>query len=142
MSINATLFGRMGADPETRDAGSGTVTSIRVASDHGFGDRKTTTWVTVSIWGKRGKWVGENMQKGERLVAYGMLHQRTYTKKDGTEGTSLDLEATQVDRVDWPAKDAAQSPPRGAYAPAAPSSAPTTPGGAFIDPNDPNQMPF
>lgn len=139
MSINATIFGRMGADPETRDAGSSTVTSIRIASDHGFGERKTTTWVSVSIWGKRGQWVSDNMRKGERVVASGMLHQRTWTKKDGSEGLSLDLEATQVDRVDWPAKDAAQAPQGRSYAPSAPTQAPA---GQFIDANDPNGMPF
>jgi len=141
MSINATLFGRMGADPETRDAGSSTVTSIRVASDHGFGDRKTTTWVSISIWGKRGQWVSDNMRKGERVVASGMLHQRTWTKKDGTEGMSLELEATQVDRVDWPEKSAAMSPAAEAPQPRAYSSAPKAPA-SVIDPNDPNAMPF
>jgi len=141
MSITATIFGRMGADPETRDAGSSTVTSIRVASDHGFGDRKTTTWVSVSIWGKRGQWISDNMRKGERVVASGMLHQRTWTKKDGTEGLSLELNATQVDRVDWPEKGATSSSPSPAgraYTPQpTPAAAPN-----FIDPNDPNAMPF
>jgi single-strand DNA-binding protein len=136
MSINATIFGRMGADPETRDAGSSTVTSIRIASDHGFGDRKTTTWVSVSIWGKRGQWVSDNMRKGERVVASGMMQHRTWTKKDGSDAISLELDATQVDRVDWPARDATEAPQPRAYA-----SAPKAPA-SVIDPNDPNAMPF
>lgn len=72
MTISATIIGRLGAPPETRNTTSGhAVTEFRVATDHGFGDRKTTTWVSASIWGKRGQTAADHFSKGDGIILLG-----------------------------------------------------------------------
>ena len=71
MTISATIIGRLGAPPETRQVGQHTVTEFRVATDHGFGDRRTTTWVSVSIWGKRGQTAADHFSKGDGIILLG-----------------------------------------------------------------------
>lgn len=91
MPISATVIGRLGQDPETRQAGSSTVTSLSVASDHGFGDRKTTTWVKVSLWGKDGERAVGHLHKGDPVGCTGDMVLREYQSAKGA-GKSLELE--------------------------------------------------
>ena len=63
--INATIVGRLGKDPEVRDTSHGSVCSVSVAADHGYGANKTTTWVKLSAW--RG--LGDTLNKLLKLDA-------------------------------------------------------------------------
>jgi len=52
--INFT--GNCGRDAETKFLGNGdAVTSFSVALSSGFGDKKITTWLNCSMYGKRGE---------------------------------------------------------------------------------------
>ena len=93
--INGTITGRLGRDPETRDVNGRTVCTLAVASDHGWGERKTTTWIRVSVWGKQGDAAARSLSKGDGVVVAGLLHLRTYQGQDGTERTSLECEANR-----------------------------------------------
>jgi single-strand DNA-binding protein len=66
-----TLSGRIGGDAETRTAGNGEVTSFSLAVDQGWGERKTTNWYRVSIWGDRGRKLAGHILKGNKLVVTG-----------------------------------------------------------------------
>ena len=47
-----TATGRIAADAEVRFTPSGDpVASFRIASDVGFGDKKTTNWFSCQVWG-------------------------------------------------------------------------------------------
>ena len=122
MSIQGTIFGRLGRDPETRTAGQNTVTSFSVACDHfagkgkgSNGGDKTTTWVNVSVWGPRGSALQTRLKKGKRVVATGELFERPWTDKAGVAQKSIDLDAKHVDIVDWD-----DAPPASAGSSAAP----------------------
>jgi single-strand DNA-binding protein len=72
MSIQGTIIGRLGKDPETRTIGSGKqVTNFNVACDHGFGEKKTTTWVRVAWWGERAAKVAATLKKGSGVIFTG-----------------------------------------------------------------------
>ena len=109
--ISATIFGRLGARPETRDAGSSTVTALRVASTHGYKERKTTTSISVNLRGTRGDWLAQNLDKGERVIATGQLYARTWENKDGEERSQLTLDANNVEKLDWNDAPKAQAAP-------------------------------
>jgi len=132
MPINATVFGRLGDDPETRDAAGSTVCSLRVASSDGYGDRRTTTWLNINIWGKRGEWVAENMKKGERVLVTGQLHERKWGEEANQR--ALELRADTVTRIDWPEEKPAAAPGPAKKAPKKKAD--------HIDPNDPESLPF
>ena len=71
---NLTVNGRIGKDAELRTLQNGqTVCSFTLASDQGFGDKKTTNWFRISLWGKRGQSLAPYLLKGGQVVVAGEL---------------------------------------------------------------------
>jgi len=76
-----TISGRIGADAEVRKAGDGDVTSFNVAVDQGYGDRKTSNWYRVSVWGKKGAGAAPYLLKGGVVTVVGELEIGEYNGK-------------------------------------------------------------
>lgn len=129
-----TLIGHLGRDPETKTVGSDTVTSFSLATSRKRKDQEFTTWWNCSMWGDRGKRIGQYLGKGDPILVVGEAYQRPYTTKDGREGVAL-----EVDVRDWSFVGAKgdQSAPRQSSQPAAPSTQPSA-GRADYD----NDIPF
>ena len=102
--------GRLGRDPESRTTDYGEVASTAIAFDHGYGDRKSTTWVRVSAWGKLGELLCR-LEKGNRVSVSGELFTSTWTDKDNQERTELELKATAITVIDWPERAEAEEGP-------------------------------
>lgn len=97
--LNTYAFtGRLGADAETRYTGSGTaVWSARVAVGYGYGDNKGTNWITAQVFGKRAESLAKlDLTKGTQVAVTGELRVREYDRKDGTKGTSVEVNASDV----------------------------------------------
>lgn len=105
--IRATITGNLTADPDRRDLGQGkSVTSFTVASTPGKFNSNTKEWddgetlfVRVSVWGDKGDAVVENFSKGNEVVVYGNITQRTYINRQQVEVKSLEVSAIKVARV-------------------------------------------
>ena len=89
--IHATIIGRLGrdAEPVKSDAGG---CSFSVACDQGFGEKKRTNWVRVTVWGKRGVTLQPMLAKGARVAVRGGLETREHEGK-----TYLELRADEVE---------------------------------------------
>lgn len=101
MSNVFSFTGAIGRDAEVRSTPSGqTVVSFTVANNIGFGDRQQTLWLRVSLWGKRAEGSLHNyLKKGQQVFVSGELSTREYQANDGTNRTSLELNANIVDLV-------------------------------------------
>lgn len=86
--INATITGHLGRDPEQK--GDGPVI-IAVASSHGFGERKTTTWTRIALWGKQGETALAHLKKGSGVAVAALLYLREW-EQDGRSGTVLEAD--------------------------------------------------
>lgn len=75
------ITGRIAKDAERRRAGDSDVVSFDVASDQGFGDRKTTNWFRCQMWGKRGTSVQPYLLKGAMVTVSGEFETSTYNDK-------------------------------------------------------------
>lgn len=111
-----TFDGRLGTDPELRYTPAGEpVLSFRVASDIGFGDRKTTNWFACQVWGKRAEALKQYLAKGSPVTVYGQLTLREWTDKEGVKRTSPDVRVNELtlqgSRDEQPARIAHQAPP-------------------------------
>ena len=94
---NLCATGRIGKDCETRFTGNGdAITSFPVAIDSGYGEKKVTTWLNCSMWGKRGESVAPFLKKGGQVAVSGELTNRPYTDKSGNEKFSLDLRVNDL----------------------------------------------
>lgn len=116
--LQLSIAGTLGKDAELRVAGQGQVCSFSVAvNGYDFKAKaKTTTWVRVSIWGKRGEQLVPMLTKGSRVALSGDMRLREY-QKDGHTVTSVELTAQDVsllgggaDRERQPAPAAASKP--------------------------------
>lgn len=92
-----TFDGRLAADAELRYTPSGeAVLSFRVASDIGFGERKTTNWFTCQVWGKRGESLKNYLGKGQQVTVYGQLTLREWQDKEGQKRLSPDVRVNEI----------------------------------------------
>ena len=98
-----TIFGNLGRDPELKEVGGGQVASFSVGVRTG---QDETTWVNCSVWGKRADTVMKFFKKGSKVTLSGSGKLRTYEKKDGTQGSSLEM---NVNDFTLPARDSAPS---------------------------------
>lgn len=92
-----TFTGNAGRDAETRFTPSGdAITSFSVALSSGYGDKKLTTWLNCSLFGKRGETLAQYIKKGTLLGVVGEFQARPYTTKDGDEKISLEVRVSDV----------------------------------------------
>lgn len=94
--ISAT--GRIVADCETRYLPQGdALAGFRLASDVGFGDKKTTNWFSCAIFGKRGEALAPHLLKGQQVTVFGTLTLREWTNKDGAKQLSPEIRIDEIE---------------------------------------------
>ena len=116
------IQGRLARDPELRQTTTGkSVASFTVACDRGRRDangQSTADWIPVVAWDARAEFVCKYFQKGSMIAVDGRLQSRTYTAKDGTNRTALEIVANNIHFCGSKAESAALA---GSPAPAAPA---------------------
>lgn len=98
MYHSTTIVGRVGSTTPMRYTPDGTpVTSLSVAVNVGYGDKKRTVWYRVSCWRKTAEAVNQYVTKGQMLLVTGELTDpKPYQDKQGEWRASLDLVAHTV----------------------------------------------
>ena len=110
--IQATAVGRLGRNAELAMTKSGKeILKFSIATDSGYGDNKTTTWVNCAMFGNRGAKLVDYLQKGTQVVAFGKLTQREYTKNDGSNGASVDMVLSEIKLIGSKQDSADYTPP-------------------------------
>jgi single-strand DNA-binding protein len=100
------LVGNIGRDPEMRYTPSGTaVTSFTMAvnrrrrgQDGNYQDE--TDWYRINVWGRQAETADQYLRKGSKVLVDGSLQIRTYTGNDGTERTSVEVNADNFQMLD------------------------------------------
>ena len=111
--LTCTLIGNLGADPEMRYTPSGSaVTQMRVACRTGKDAQgaETTTWVSVSCWGKLSELASQYLNKGSKVAVVGRLRVREFLRQDGTKGTAVEVNADNLEFLSPRPKDAPPVP--------------------------------
>ena len=77
-----TILGKLGKDAELKDINGTALAKFSVAQNVGFGDKKTTNWFEVSIWGAQAKSnFVDYLKKGQMVQVVGELSTREYNGK-------------------------------------------------------------
>jgi single-strand DNA-binding protein len=135
--IHASIPGRIGRDADLRHTQNGTaVANFPVATDHGWGDNKTTQWVECAVFGKRAEALTQYLTKGTPLTVIGQLHLEEFTRQDGTHGAKNKLNVSEVELQGGGQQGGGNQP---AQAPRQPAQPPAQ-GGSFDDMED--DIPF
>jgi len=80
-------------------SGSLPVCNFSVAVKIGFGERATTEWRDCALWGERAQKLSRYLVKGQQVVIAGEPSLRVYPKRDGTQGTVMQIRVDDVTLV-------------------------------------------
>lgn len=110
--MNVWVFsGRLGGDAEQRFTKAGTeVCQFSVATEAGYGERKSTTWARCTLFGKRGDALMPYLVKGQQVVVSGELALREWDNRDGVTKSSLEVKVNNVTLVGGKPAQTEQSP--------------------------------
>lgn len=98
------VVGNLGGDPEIHYTTSGLeICNFSLASNRKHADgNEDKIWFSVSVFGNQAKACHEYLHKGSKVMVEGRLkandngNPQTFTKKDGTIGSTFNLTANQV----------------------------------------------
>lgn len=94
------LQGRLARDPELRQTTTGkSVAVFTLACDRGRKDasgRSATDWIPVIAWERHADFAYKYLSKGQLVAVDGRLQSRTYTAKDGSNRTVLEVVANGI----------------------------------------------
>lgn len=97
---NITVVGRITADPELKQVGSGvSVCSFTLAVDRSYakkGEERETDFIPVTAWRGNADFVAKFAHKGDVVGVTGELHSRKYDDKDGNKRTAYDVVANEI----------------------------------------------
>ena len=118
------LQGRLARDPELRQTTTGKqVATFTMAVDRGRRDangKSVADWIPVIAWERAAEFAYKWLTKGQMVAVDGRLQSRTYTAKDGTNRTVLEVVANNINfcgsKADNPAPAAPAGPRVGAPA--------------------------
>ncbi len=100
----ALIMGRLAADPELRQTGSGiAVTSFTVAVDRPYiskgASERQTDWIDVVVWRNTAEFVCKYFQKGSPIVVEGSIQTRVWEDKNGQKHKAVEIAADNVEFV-------------------------------------------
>lgn len=86
------------SEPSMRYLPDGTpVCSFSIPLHSGHGDKQKTTWAKVACWRKLAEVVSQYVVKGQEVTVEGKITEvRTYQRRDGQPGVSLEVTADSV----------------------------------------------
>lgn len=99
------FVGNLGKDPELKFSSNGLAVAKfslavteRVKQGNDWVDG-STTWYTVTSFRALAEGVTESLRKGDRVVVAGVVKERSFERGDGTTGTALEVEASEVGKA-------------------------------------------
>lgn len=128
-----TVVGHIGRDAETKFLPSGkAVSEFTLAQNHKTKGETQTNWFKVTLWDRES--LANHLVKGKAVLVQGELKIREYNRNDGTKGTSVEINARQIEFVG--------SNPNAAAATADRSGAPSSSGNGFEPGITDDDVPF
>lgn len=99
-----TICGNLTADPELRTLSTGsTVANFTIASTPRTFNRQSGQWedgqalfLRCSAWNDMASNIAQSLAKGMRVIARGMLSQRSYQAQDGTNRTIVEMTVDEI----------------------------------------------
>lgn len=101
------LIGRTTRDPEVRyTAGAQmAVAKFTLAIDDGYGEKKRTNFIPVTVFGKAAEACEKYLTKGRLVGVEGKIQTGSYQNKEGQTVYTTDVIAAKVKFLEWGEKD-------------------------------------
>lgn len=122
------LLGNVGGDPETITTANGKMISkFTLATNSKNKGETVTEWHKIVTFEKLAEIVSQYVKKGRSVYVEGRIQTNTFKKKDGTDGTSVNIVANEVQLVDKPQGGTNAQQPAPSRAPQPAPQAPQAP---------------
>lgn len=101
-SLNFTMTGYVGGEPQVKSVGEQQVASFSVAVNRKTsGGKQQTLWVRVNCWNRLSDVAAQFVRKGSLVqVSAEWLRPSSWIANDGTPQTSLDVDANRLVLLD------------------------------------------
>ena len=70
-----------------------------IAVDKGFGDKKKTSFIGITVFGKTAEYCNNYVAKGDMVEVVGSIETGQYTKKDGTTVYTTDVLVDEIKKL-------------------------------------------
>lgn len=90
------FIGTIGRDADVKTLEGGkSVINFSIAVNEGYGDKKTTLWISCAKWGEK-TGVAQYLTKGSKVAVSGQVGIRTYKGKDGSDKAELTVRVNEL----------------------------------------------
>lgn len=107
------IIGRTTKDVEVRYNGDMAIGKFTVAIDDGYGEKKRTNFIPVTVFGKTAESCEKFLAKGRLVAVQGKIQTGSYTNKNGDKVYTTDVIGDKVQFLEWGDKDGSQGQNRG-----------------------------
>lgn len=92
-----TIVGNIVHDAELKFGNSGKAwATFAVAVNREVNGEKQVSYFDCTVFGSLAENVASSLKKGDRVVVFGTLTQRTFERKDGTKGSAVELKVSDM----------------------------------------------
>lgn len=90
------FIGTLGRDADVKTLEGGkSVINFSIAVNEGYGDKKTTLWISCAKWGEKTA-VAQYLTKGSKVAVSGQVGIRTYKGKDGSDKSEMTIKVNEL----------------------------------------------
>lgn len=101
MYAQMTIVGNLAKHPELKYIPSGTaVSKCSIAYTDGFGDKKTSHFIDIELWGKTAEAFNQYCKKGSKIMIVGFPKFEQWTAQDGTNRSRHSLRVETMKMLD------------------------------------------
>lgn len=99
------LIGRLGQDPEVKDAGNTPVANFSIATNENWTDKngekqERTEWHNIVAWDKLADLAGNYLHKGSNIYCEGKLQTRSWESQEGEKKYRTEVVINQLQFLD------------------------------------------
>ena len=123
MYAQITIIGNLTKSPDLKYNPSGTaIAKCSIAYTDGFGDKKTSHFMDIELWGKTAEAFNKYCDKGSKIMVVGFPKFEQWTAQDGSTRSRHSLRVDEMKMLD--SKNSDSTPPGHQYQTVRESSSP------------------
>lgn len=123
MYAQTTIIGNLTKSPDLKYIHSGTaIAKCSIAYTDGFGDKKTSHFMDIELWGKTAEAFNKYCDKGSKIMVVGFPKFEQWTANDGSNRSKHSLRVETMKMLD--SKNSDSTPPGHQYQTVRESSSP------------------
>jgi single-strand DNA-binding protein len=91
------LVGNLVHDIELKTSQTGkSFATFSIAVNREVNGEKQVSYFDCTVWGDQATNAAESLKKGDRVMVFGGLTQRTFERKDGTKGSAVEVRVSDI----------------------------------------------